>query len=309
MLQTPAEIEKILFITLSCVGDVVMTTPVLQALHQLYPHARIDIVADKRSDIIFKHCPYRGDFYYKQKNKFLRGAPALIKQLMGRKYDVIVDLRSDCLAYLLKGRKRYTKWGSESYGLHAVESLMGIIRSTFGNQPIPAPHIWLKEDNIAFAKKQLDNLPGSKILAIAPGCGSNRPEKYWPTEHYAKLINRMNSFFDGVLVLGGTGEGKLAKDVTKDLNVPYIDMCSKTNLLEAAALLQQSTAFVGSDSGLGHVAAAMNTATLSFFSMADPKRYAPWGASATCLIGDNDDARNISVADAEDNLQKICQSR
>ena len=65
-------VNKILFISLSNIGDAVMTTPVLQALHELYPGAVIDIVGDQRSSVIFKHCPYRGKIFHKQKNSFLR---------------------------------------------------------------------------------------------------------------------------------------------------------------------------------------------------------------------------------------------
>ncbi len=61
--QPEDNVERILFITLSCVGDAVMTTPVLQTLHKKYPHALIDVVADKRSSILFyamslsrRHC-------------------------------------------------------------------------------------------------------------------------------------------------------------------------------------------------------------------------------------------------------------
>ena len=223
------DIEKILFITLSCVGDAVMTTSVLQALHQIYPSARIDIVADKRADIIFQHCPYRGEIYYKHKEKFLRGAPALIKQLLDKQYDVIVDLRTDGLAYLLKGKKRFTKWNGKSYGPHAIELLMGHIRSIFGDRAIPAPHIWLNDESINFANKAIADLAHNNILAMGPGCSGKRLEKFWPTKNYALLANGMADVFDAVLLLGGQGDKKLVMEITDELQLPCIDMCNKTN--------------------------------------------------------------------------------
>jgi len=66
-------INKILFISLSNIGDAVMTTPVLQALHELYPEAVIDIVGDQRSSEIFKYCPFLGEIFHKHKSSFLRG--------------------------------------------------------------------------------------------------------------------------------------------------------------------------------------------------------------------------------------------
>lgn len=300
----PGEIEKILFISLSCVGDAVMTTPALQALHQAYPTASIDIVADKRSDSIFYHCPYRGEIFYKDKNRFLRGAPALIKQLLNNRYDIIVDLRTDGLAYLLRAKKRYTKWNKQSYGPHAIESLMGVVRGIHGDQPLPRTHIWQHQTNAIFAREVFAGLPGNNILAIGPGCSGRKKEKFWPTNDYALLANNMADIFDGVLLVGGPGDKNLTAEVSKGLRLPYINMCNKTDLLQAAALLQQTTMFVGSDSGLGHVAGAVGTATLSLFSVDDPERCLPWGPSASWLMGKGRDAANIAVADVEALIRK-----
>ena len=55
---TDKKVKKILFITLSNIGDVILTTPTLEALHFKYPNAIFDIVGDKRSRILFKYCPY-----------------------------------------------------------------------------------------------------------------------------------------------------------------------------------------------------------------------------------------------------------
>ena len=101
-----------------------MTTPVLESLHGLFPEATIDIVADKRSAILFSQCPYRGEVLLKDKKKFLRGSVELLGRARKTVYDLIVDLRTDGLAYLCRGHRRYTKWGRRPYGAHAVEQLI-----------------------------------------------------------------------------------------------------------------------------------------------------------------------------------------
>ncbi len=300
-----SEVEHILFITLSCIGDAVMTTPVLQALHQAYPSAIIDIVTDKRSQDVFQGCPYRGTLFYKNKNSLLRGAPLLIKQLWGKRYDIIVDLRTDGLAYLLRGRKRHTKLGRQAYGDHAIESLMGVIRSIHGAQPIPDTHIWLGEDTVRYTREVAADLSTTRVLAIGPGCGGKKPEKFWPTSSYTQVANSMGDIFDSVLLLGGPGDVHLTREIIEGLTIPCIDMCNKTSLLQAAALLQQSKVFIGSDSGLGHVAGAVGTATLTLFSVDDPERCLPWGPSASWLMGENKDARNIGAADVEAKIRNI----
>ncbi len=90
--------RHILLITLSNIGDALMTTPVLEALHRQYPQAVIDIVTDARASDLFEHCPYRGEIILKQKG--WRGTIALLKQLRVTRYDLIVDLRTDGLTLL-----------------------------------------------------------------------------------------------------------------------------------------------------------------------------------------------------------------
>ena len=53
----PAYRKKILFIGLSCVGDVVMTSPILGILHEKFPNAIIDVVADYRSKNLYENLP------------------------------------------------------------------------------------------------------------------------------------------------------------------------------------------------------------------------------------------------------------
>ncbi len=291
--------QEILFISLSCVGDAVMTTPVLQALHAAYPEAKIDIVADRRSKDVFINCPYRGDIYYKEKNRFLRGGPALIRQLFGKRYMLVVDLRTDGLAYLLRAQRKLTKFGGAAYGPHAVESLMGIIRPLHGESPIPSTHIWLDDSEIKHSKQILGKLEGQRLLAIGPGCGGRRAEKFWPTECYAELANSLADVFEGVVFLGGEQDTPLAEKITSQLQLPFINTCGGTEIIQAAALLKQVSMFVGSDSGLGHVAGAVGTPTLTFFSVDKPERCLPRGPSSDWLMGENGDARNISVKAAE----------
>ena len=88
-------VKRILFITLSNIGDAILTTPTLESLHLKYPNAVFDIVGDKRSRILFKYCPYMYNFIEKDKSLGWCGLLSLIKKLRQERYDLAVDLRSD----------------------------------------------------------------------------------------------------------------------------------------------------------------------------------------------------------------------
>ena len=98
--MAPQDTKTILLITLSNIGDAVMTTPVMTALHNKYPRAVMDIVADARSGEIFTQCPYKGEIFLKDKQAGWQGLLRLVKQLRMKRYDLMVDLRTDGLTLL-----------------------------------------------------------------------------------------------------------------------------------------------------------------------------------------------------------------
>ena len=287
-------INKILFIGLSSVGDVVMTTPVLTSLQNEYPKALFDIVVDKRGIELYKNFPKLNKLYIKDKDKPLRGAPNLLLRLWKNRYDIIVDVRSDGLAYLLRAKKRYTKWFSRSYGPHAIEDLMGIIATLHKDKPIPHTSVWPAECDRKYAKKEIAVFDNTDfLLAISTG-DSRKPEKTWTTNKFVNLLNKHRDSFTGVIFLGNSFEAEGTEEVASKIDMPYISTIDNS-LLEAASLLEKSCLYIGPDSGLGHIASAVMTPTISFFSLMKPERYRPWGDRAICICGSDNDARNITV--------------
>jgi|GEM_PF-204350 len=273
---------KALFISLSNVGDAIMTTPALELLHARYPEHSIDIVADRRSGEIFEHCPYRGEIFYKNKRAPWRGVPALLGQLRANFYDVVVDLRSDGLAYLLRVRRRYTKWGARAArGPHAVQRLMAIVEGLLGPAEIPPQRIWVNEAAREFARRVLADLPGRRWLVLGPG--AKWPKKVWPAQRFIDMVKSLEDRFDSVIVLGGPGDVAPAAEVTAGLRLPVLNLAGQTSILEDCAVLAQAQVFVGNDSGLGHMASAVGIPTLTVFGPTDALRYHPWGQQADWL--------------------------
>ena len=299
----PEAVRAILFISLSCVGDAVMTTPLLRVLHEHFPLAVIDIVSDRRSDIIYRHCPYRDEVFIKDKKRFLRGAVDLLRQVRRKRYDLIVDVRTDGLAWLCRGRARLTKRGRKSYGPHAVQQLMGVLRSLHGEREIPGTCIWLSEEEHSFAEQALAPLPPGRWLAMAPGNVNDR--KVWPAEKYAALANSAGDLFAGVILDGAPSERAATSAVARRLELPHVDLAGRTNLLQAAAVLQRASLFVGADSGPGHIAGAVGTPTLTLFSVDRPERVLPWGRRAAFVTSTDDQAASIPLEEVQVQLRRL----
>lgn len=288
------KISKILFISLSNIGDAIMITPVLQALHEIYPEAVIDIVGDKRSSEVFKYCPFRGEIFHKQKNKFLRGAPSLIKSLWFRSYELVVDIRTDGLAYLLPAKKRFTKRNRRVSKLHAVEQHLSIISKIYQGQA-PQCYVWISDAEIFFAKEILGDYYGKKLLGLGPG--ANAEKKIWPKENYLNLVEKSGNSFDAFVFLGDIKDKDRAEFIISQVDVPCINLCGETNILQAVAVQHCLQGFIGNDSGLGHMASAAGVKTITIFGGGEPNRYRPWGKRSSWLVGGNQEIQKVSVDD------------
>ena len=73
--------KRILFITLSNIGDVILTIPTLLKLSKRYKNATFDIVGDDRSKILFKYCPFINKFFTKDKSQGFRGTLSLLRDI------------------------------------------------------------------------------------------------------------------------------------------------------------------------------------------------------------------------------------
>ena len=287
--------NRILFVSLSNIGDAIMTTPVLQALHATYPDASIDIVADRRSSDVFFHCPYRGKIFHKDKHSILRGLPALVYELRSDRYDLVVDLRTDFAAYLLHAEKRLCRRHRKPYGPHSVEQHMGVIHELHGTNPIPSCVVWTGNSDKDFASQALQGYVGKKLLGMGPG--ANWPGKIWPQENFLGVIECLQQEFAAAVLLGSEKDRRQSEQIAARSALPCINLCGKTTLLQAAAVLQEASLFIGNDSGLGHMASGVNISTLTLFGVGQPERYRPWGARARWLAGAGQKIENISVVD------------
>ncbi len=304
--------QTILFISLSNIGDAVMTTPVMERLHQLYPEAVMDLVGDRRSSEIFRHCPYLRQLYHKDKRKALRGGPALLRALRRQRYDLIVDLRTDGLAWLLKGRQRFTRWGRRPYGPHAVQDLMSIIHGINPGAQIPPMTLWLSAQERSRATTLLAELSAATPASatgpwLALGPGANWPPKVWAAERFAALANSLGDVFQGVILLGSAADTVRCDSVARALELPHLNLAGQLDLLTATAILEQAALFVGNDSGLGHLASAVSTRCVTVFGPGNPERYHPWGGGNRWLQGENASLEALT-ADRVGEVVRQCMS-
>jgi len=277
-IPSPLDVRHILFITLSNIGDVILTTPTLEALNRQFPNAKIDIVCDQRSAIVFQYCPYLGQLIIKSKQSGWSGLWQLVRQLRKKQYDIAVDLRTDGLLHFVKAKVKAFKLSNRgTMNMHSAEKHYAVLNNIC-SAPIPSTNIWVSDKEAAFANHALKMLQQKRVLAI--GIGANFKGKIWPAASFALLANLLKDFFDIVLVFGDKNDAHLVRAFESTCELPVINYCGELNLLETAAMMKKAHFFIGNDSGLGHIASALGMQTFTVFGVGQPQRYLPWSKQA-----------------------------
>lgn len=293
--------QSILLITLSNIGDAIMTTPVLAALHARYPEARIDLVCDVRSSALFESCPYIGQLFKRDKKSGWTGYWQLICLLRKKRYDIIVDLRTDFLAYFLRAARKLKKLPNEStLHMHSVKKHMAVVQALAVNT-VPQAELWASQcdEQVVATRFPLSG----RWLAI--GLGANFDGKIWPVERYAAVVNALSDQIDGVVLLGSKADTERAQQFITAVKLPIYNACGHLSLPQSYALLRQCYFFLGNDSGLGHMAAAASVPTLTLFGPGSPVRYLPWSPHASFIQDANQNILGITVQQVTDTLQAL----
>jgi ADP-heptose:LPS heptosyltransferase len=130
--------------------------------------------------------------------------------------------------------------------------------------------------------------PGHTIRPVAVSPGASQALKRWPVENFARLCRYLvEELRTRVLLFGGSGEAKLLRDLaqqTRDL--PHLEIVCNLPLRRVAALLAQCTLYVGNDSGLMHLAAAVGTPVVILFGPTVPDLYLPQWVRSRAVVSD-----------------------
>ncbi len=266
---------RILFITSTRVGDAVLSTGVLRHLIESHPEARITVACGPAAAALFEAVPGLERLIVLDKMLMSLHWLRMWAMCVGTFWGMVVDLRNAPLTYLLAARRHRHLLRTKTPG-HRLLQTAAVIG--LGDAP-PSPGLWTLPVHDERAKNLIPD--GPPMLAI--GATANWRAKTWPAERFAELSRRVTAP-DGLLpggrvVLFGRAEERpdvlgLIEAIPEDRR---IDLIGNVGLLDIAACLRRSALYVGNDSGLMHMAAAVGIPTLGLFGPSKEENYAPWG--------------------------------
>jgi ADP-heptose:LPS heptosyltransferase len=184
----------------------------------------------------------------------------------------------------------------------------GYLRAIGEGDSLTGP--WLKPtpDDLAGASRVLDEskCDGSNLIVIFPGSGS--PAKNWPADRFAALASELSrSNPASVAVILGPAETSI-EPIFREAEVPVL---KDLDLPTVAAIARLASAFVGNDSGVSHLAAAVGASGVVIFGPTDPARWRPMGpgGDARICVLRREPIHSIGVREVADAISKFVEQR
>jgi heptosyltransferase-3 len=266
---------KILFITHNRLGDATLSSCIINQLHQQYPEAKFTIVTGKVPAELFESVPNLERLVIINKAKYHAHWLKLWSKCILHRWDIVVDCRGSAISWLLWTKKRFYKYLPNTKHIHRVKRYAGMMRC----DNIALPKIWVGQQNKVKADQILPKT--GNIITIGPA--ANWRAKTWRASHFIELIHELRKP-DGlypdahVIVIAAPHERKQVQEVIDAIPKDrFIDLVGTQTLLTIAACMQRSRLFIGNDSGLMHMSAAVDTPTIGLFGPTDRNKYAPYG--------------------------------
>lgn len=288
-----ASAEKILVVGPSWVGDMVMAQSLFRELVRRNANVIIDVLAPAWSEAIVNKMPevrHAIEMPVGHGKLNLASRYCLGRSLAKENYQRAIVLPNSFKSPLVPafaGIPRRTGWRGEfRYGLLndvrvldktamplIVERFVALAGQKGESLPAeilpPKLVVDIQAANDAAQKFGVDS--SRKLLALCPGAEFG-PAKQWPAQHYAELAKTYLKQNWQLLLLGSANDqtvtGQISKTAAPDDSV--LDLAGKTTLGEAVDLLSLATAVVSNDSGLMHIAAALDRPLVAVYGATSP---------------------------------------
>ena len=308
----PLTLKRILVVRPDRIGDVLLSTPVLESLRHALPEAFIIMLIAPHGREIVELNPYLNGVLVLDKKGRHRGATGmvrLVRELRRHRFDTALVLHGTRRVHLalflarIPRRIGYNrKWGMlltdrlkdvKHFGeKHEAQYTLDILRSL--GIPVEPPHVLLPTTPESDKKVDLF-LEGQgvsrreSLVVLHPGASS--PSKRWREERFAELADRLVQKRGlRVIVICGPQDVATGQSVLRAMRNKAIDACGKLSVREIGSLFKRSRLLISNDSGPVHAAVGVGTPVISLFGRSQPglskTRWRPLGPRDVALQKD-----------------------
>ena len=272
--------QKVLVIQTSFIGDVILSTALLESLQELFPATRLDILVGKGNESLFEGHPFLNQVYvWDKKGAKYKGLWRILRQVRNLQYDLVINLQrfgtTGLFTVLSKAHKTigfrknpFSFLFDKAYphelkaGIHEVDRNQALIQE-WTEKPASRPKLYPKACDVS-------------SYGIEPPFVCFAPHSVWktkqlPTEKWISLAEQINNEVS-IVFLGAPIELEACDQLMSQINRAGAmhNMCGRLSLLESAALMQQSQMNYVNDSAPLHLCSAVDAPQTAFFCSTSP---------------------------------------
>src|SRR5258705_6394689 len=296
-------IRKVLLVRLRSIGDTVLATPSLFALKRFLPHAEIDILLEDWVAPVLTQLDCVNDVITLERASVVSRA-RVARQIRSRGYDLVYNLHGGTTATLLTratGAPHRVGYASYQYaGLHnhlspsplllwgqqkthSVEQQLALLGWT--GVPVtdrPPTRLGVTPQAEAEISHRLSaaGLEGRKFAVVHPAAAF--ATKQWATDKFARVVEFLAERGYSTVSVAAPHESAVLNELASESSVRVV--CFDLSLPEVTALLARAQLFVGNDSGIAHIAAAVETPSVVIFGSSNQAHWRPWATAPAEVV-------------------------
>jgi len=300
--------RRILIIKLALMGDTVLLYPAVKAVKERFPESEIDVLCSPVNMEIVRDWEFIRGFILLNYGKLLFEPWQLIKlmsRLRERRYDLIIDFeewfRITAIISFLTGAKSragfetegqlrhllYTLTVKHSRNKHEIDCYFDLLNIL--GIPVRDRSLSIKISKEA-EKEAGDILEGNGVSAgkeyviVHPGCGRGGFQRQWPEKKYAQLINYIHDRHGlPVIITGSSADRNYVENIIGHGAKNFINLASKTTIRQLAALVNGSKLLICGNTGVMHLASALDKKIVALHGPTDALRWGPPGKNSVVI--------------------------
>ncbi|WP_297890003.1 lipopolysaccharide heptosyltransferase II [Sulfurihydrogenibium sp.] len=269
---------RILLYQTAFLGDLILTTPLIQSLKKIYPDSFLTVISKPFGKDVLKNNPFVDRLITFDKSK--DSTVSLIKTLRKERYDVAISPhrshRASYILFLSGIPKRigfdksgfsflYTDLVSHRFdGTHEIERNLKLLEKLSGFNPDlieKNPKLYLSQEEEEFYKSF--DLKSKSYITVAPG--SKWDTKRWTSSGFAKVIDVLIEKREKVVLIGSKEDEDFVNQIlSKTLKKP-INLVGKTTLRQTFSIVKNSKLLISNDSAPVHMAVCFDVPVVDIY--------------------------------------------
>lgn len=310
--RLPKNLKNIAVFRALQLGDLLCTVPSFRALRQAYPHAKITLIGlpwaqefvSRFQDYVDNFIPFPGFPGFPEQPPKVTSFPAFLQCMQEQSFDLVLQMQGNGhianeLVQLFNGKitagfftegtyvpsyEYFHPYPKNKHEIHIFLHLLAKLGIPSEGDYLEFP-LTSSEKAEASTIIKRSGLNSKNYICVHPG--SRSTDRRWDIEKFTLVAEKLSSLGYDIVLTGTEEELPLTQTISQQLKKPPVNLTGVTSLGVTAAVIHQSKLLIANDTGVSHIASALNTPSVILFTGSDPIRWAPLTSSLHVAVDGN----------------------